>query len=203
MNTKFPTAQLPENADLLDVLMAYGLSFSEGQAVRHIVDGDLVAAVEILQRHIQYEAKLKPAPVPADAPQVFVPEPAAVTTPEPEPVVAAEPEQEAPPAPAKVTSALAQRILSRSGGLTVAQELAMPAAWLSNLGQTIDPPGAWPTSAQEATRAGISVLASMADAAPSTAEFMVVRPDGSSASLDREHLADLLSDPQGHWVIDV
>ena len=124
MNTKFPTAQLPENADLLDVLMAYGLSFSEGQAVRHIVDGDLVAAVEMLQRHIQYEAQLKPAPVPADAPKAFVPEPVPVAEPEPEPV--AEPEPEAPPAPSKVTSALAQRILSRGGGLTVAQELAMP-----------------------------------------------------------------------------
>ena len=201
MNTKFPTAQLPENADLLDVLMAYGLSFSEGQAVRHIVDGDLVAAVEMLQRHIQYEAQLKPAPVPADAPKAFVPEPVTVAEPEPEPV--AEPEPEAAPAPSKVTSALAQRILSRGGGLTVAQELAMPAAWLSSLGQTIDPPGAWPTNVQEATRAGISVLSSMADASPSTAEFMVVRPDGSSASLDREHLADLLADPQGHWVIDV
>jgi hypothetical protein len=201
MNTKFPTAQLPENADLLDVLMAYGLSFSEGQAVRHIVDGDLVAAVEILQRHIQYEAQLKLAPVPADTPKAFVPEPVTVAEPEPEPV--AEPEPEAAPAPSKVTSALAQRILSRGGGLTVAQELAMPAAWLSSLGQTIDPPGAWPTNVQEATRAGISVLSSMADASPSTAEFMVVRPDGSSASLDREHLADLLADPQGHWVIDV
>ena len=203
MNTKFPTAQLPENADLLDVLMAYGLSFSEGQAVRHIVDGDLVAAVEMLQRHIQYEAQLKPtpAPVPADAPKAFVPEPVPVAEPEPEPV--AEPEPEAPPAPSKVTSALAQRILSRGGGLTVAQELAMPAVWLSSLGQTIDPPGAWPTNVQEATRAGISVLSSMADASPSTEEFMVVRPDGSSASLDREHLADLLADPQGHWVIDV
>lgn len=203
MNTKFPTAQLPENADLLDVLMAYGLSFSEGQAVRHIVDGDLVAAVEMLQRHIQYEAQLKPAPVPADAPKAFVPEPVTVAEPEPAPEPVAEPEPEAPPAPSKVTSALAQRILSRGGGLTVAQELAMPAAWLSSLGQTIDPPGAWPTNVQEATRAGISVLSSMADASPSTAEFMVVRPDGSSASLDREHLADLLADPQGHWVIDV
>lgn len=202
MNTEFPTAQLPENADLLDILMAYGLSFSEGQAVRHIVDGDLVAAVEMLQRHIQYEAQLKPEPEPVPTPEPEpepAPEPEPVTEPEPEPVTVTEPA----PEPKKVSSALAQRILARGSGLSPVQELAMPAEWIAHLGAVIDPPGAWPATPEDAARTGISVLSSLSDIPASATEFMVVRPDGSSSSLDREHLPALLTDPQGHWVIDV
>lgn len=200
MNTEFPTAQLPENADLLDILMAYGLSYAEGQAVRLIVEGDLQQAADILNRRVGITAKPEPVPTPEPEPEPAPePEPVTVTEPEPEPVTVTEPA----PEPKKVSSALAQRILARGSGLSPVQELAMPAEWIAHLGAVIDPPGAWPATQEDAARTGISVLSSLSDIPASATEFMVVRPDGSSSSLDREHLPALLTDPQGHWVIDV
>ena len=78
----------------------------------------------------------------------------------------------------------------------------MPAAWLDQLGEVIDPPGAWPATKEDAQRQGISVLLSATDAA-SEGDYFVVRPDGSSSRIKATLLADVLANPQGHWILDV